>query len=94
MGCFHGNAIAECPDMRCQGGENADADATATRAAEVFREARGEQIDIVFDGPPGPIAGRFVEVEDADGKSIRVGEWIERPDGTWALRIEGVRVAR
>lgn len=44
-------------------------------------------IDIVFDGPPGPTAGRFVEVEDEFGASIGVGEWIERDDGFWALRI-------
>jgi hypothetical protein len=43
-------------------------------------------IDIVFDGPPGPEAGRFVEVE-RDGRSTCIGEWIERPDGCWALRI-------
>jgi hypothetical protein len=43
--------------------------------------------DIVFDGPPGPEAGRFVEVEDASGKSVRFGEWVRRPDGFWALRI-------
>lgn len=46
-----------------------------------------EFIDVVFDGPPGPIAGRFVEVEDPSGKSIGVGEWIHRPDGFWALRL-------
>ena len=44
-------------------------------------------IDIVFDGPPGPEGPRFVEVEDANGKSIRVGEWVQRVDGYWALRI-------
>ena len=44
-------------------------------------------IDIVFDGPPGPKAGRFVEVEDHTGHSINFGEWIKRPDGYWALRI-------
>ena len=37
-----------------------------------------DHIDIVFDGPPGPEPGRFVEVEDTNGNSIRVGEWIER----------------
>ena len=34
------------------------------------------QIDVVFDGPPGPAPGRFVEVEDETGRSInrrRVG---------------------
>lgn len=46
-----------------------------------------DYIDIVFDGPPGPEAGRFVEVENAQGASIRVGDWIERPDGYWVLRI-------
>ena len=44
-------------------------------------------INIIFDGPPGPEAGRFVEVETDDGKSINAGEWIEREDGLWALRI-------
>ena len=47
-------------------------------------------VDIVFDGPPGPESGRFVEVEDASGKSIRLGEWLQRPDGSWALRIPAV----
>jgi hypothetical protein len=46
-------------------------------------------IDIVFDGPPGPVAGRFVEVEDLSGASISVGEWLEREDGYWVLRIPG-----
>lgn len=44
-------------------------------------------IDVVFDGPPGPVAGRFVEVENVDGKSINAGEWIDRGNGLWALRI-------
>ncbi|PWU08157.1 MAG: hypothetical protein C5B51_08375 [Terriglobia bacterium] len=46
------------------------------------------QIDIVFDGPPGPTPGRFVEVEDEAGRSVDVGDWIERKDGYWALRIQ------
>lgn len=44
-------------------------------------------IDIVFDGPPGPEAGRFVEVENLDGESINVGNWVHRTDGYWALRL-------
>lgn len=28
-------------------------------------------VDIVFDGPPSHKSGRFVEVEDQDGKSIQ-----------------------
>lgn len=38
-------------------------------------------IKIVFDNPPSPGGARFVEVEDADGKSIDPGEWVKRPDG-------------
>lgn len=47
-------------------------------------------IDIVFDGPPGHQAPRFVEVEDAQGSSISVGHWVRRADGHWVLRISGV----
>lgn len=45
-------------------------------------------INIVFDGPPGPESGRFVEVEDDKGHGLSVGQWYERPDGLWALRID------
>lgn len=45
-------------------------------------------IDIVFDGPPSHESGRFVEAENPQGHSINAGEWIDRGDGTWALRIE------
>jgi len=43
-------------------------------------------VDIVFDGPPAHESGRFVEVEDSSGKSIKFGEWIKRDD-FWVLRI-------
>ncbi len=46
-----------------------------------------QPINIIFDGPPSPLSGRFVEVETDDGESINAGEWIEREDGLWALRI-------
>jgi len=45
-------------------------------------------VDIVFDGPPGPVTGRFVEVEDENRASIRMGEWVERDDGYWVLRLD------
>jgi hypothetical protein len=48
----------------------------------------GGTIDVVFDGPPGPDGPRFVEVETPDGKSARRGEWLQREDGYWVLRIE------
>jgi len=47
------------------------------------------EIDVLFDGPPGPVAGRFVEVEDAaTGRSIGIGDWIPPSlDGYWRLRF-------
>jgi hypothetical protein len=36
---------------------------------------------------PGPQSPRLIEVEDANGKSIRFGEWVERKDGRWVLPI-------
>ncbi len=47
-----------------------------------------ETIDIVFDGPPSHESGRFVEVEDRNRRSIRIGEWVERDDGYWVLRLD------
>lgn len=44
-------------------------------------------INIIFDGPPGPVSGSFIEVENDDGQSISIGEWVERQNGYWALRI-------
>lgn len=60
--------------------------------AESFEAGRKTvgAFDIVFDGPPGPDGGRFIECERvSDGTSLSVGEWIERADGTWALRVAG-----
>jgi hypothetical protein len=50
-------------------------------------EPTGDYIDVLFDGPPSHESGRFVEVEDAERRSVNVGEWIERGDGLWALRL-------
>lgn len=46
-----------------------------------------DYVDIVFDGPPHSPAPRFVEVEDSKGRSIKFGEWVERDDGYWCLRV-------
>ncbi|WP_312903765.1 hypothetical protein [Stutzerimonas nitrititolerans] len=51
----------------------------------VKRQADPQELRIVFDGPPGPEAGRFVEVENADGFSVNAGEWKQRADGLWEL---------
>ena len=46
-----------------------------------------EYLDIVFDGPPSHESGRFVEIEDDKGASVNFGEWIQRKDGYWVLRL-------
>jgi hypothetical protein len=59
-------------------------------ALEPYRPGRpgpGTYLDVVLDGPPGAESGRFSEVEDPTGASVNAGEWIDRGDGTWALRI-------
>jgi len=45
---------------------------------------------IRFDGPPGPEAGRFIEVE-RDGRSIKYGEWVK--DGNDWLLVASERAA-
>lgn len=62
-----------------------------TQTIEAMAMMRGPDarfIDVVFDGPPSHESGRFVEVEDEQGRSISIGTWIDRGDGLWALRIE------
>jgi len=70
--------------------ETADEIAARIRSlSAVSAIAQGRDvIDIVFDGPPGHEAGRFVEVEAPPGRSVRHGEWIRRENGYWALRID------
>lgn len=59
----------------------------AIAEAEIEQLKAGHLVDIVFDGPPGPTAGRFVEAENDKRASIRIGDWILRDDGYWVLRI-------
>jgi hypothetical protein len=69
----------------------AERDEARAQLAEL--RAKAEPVDIVFTDRPGP--GNeclFVEVE-RDGRGIRYGEWIDRPDGMAALRIPGVPAA-
>lgn len=47
-----------------------------------------EYVDVVFDGPPSHVSGRFVEVEDEAQVSVRCGQWLQRTDGYWVLRIQ------
>ena len=50
------------------------------------------EVNILFDGPPGPVAGRFVETEDGLGRGISFGEWVkpapDDPSGYWRLRFD------
>jgi hypothetical protein len=50
-------------------------------------------MDIVFDGPPDHVAPRFVEVE-VGGAGVGVGEWIQRPDGYWVLRLSAEQLEK
>lgn len=47
-----------------------------------------EGFQIRFDGPPGPVPGRFVECETLGGKGLRVGRW-EQDGSDWLLVVEG-----
>lgn len=44
-----------------------------------------QRLRVIFDGPPGPVAGRFVEVEREDGRSVDAGAWEDMGNGIWAL---------
>ncbi len=44
-------------------------------------------IDIVFNGPPRNDHGKFIDVQDAEGNSIGTGSYVNRGDGTYALRV-------
>jgi hypothetical protein len=44
---------------------------------------------IRFDGPPGHESGRFVECEDASGKSVNAGEW-SQDDDLWTLTVHAI----
>jgi len=70
-------------------------DGTVLRECPLCAAARKEvpptrEIHVVFDGPPEATSSRFVEVETADGRGVAVGRWLHRPDGLWALVLEGV----
>jgi hypothetical protein len=66
-------------------------DAKNLRIDRMLAETSQSYLDIVFDGPPGPESGRFIEVEDPQGRSTGFGEWMQRPDGYWVLRFDDVR---
>lgn len=77
----------ECPRCDATGHE------IIYERTEPFESKPKAEIAIVFDGPPAPESGRFVEVEDANGKSISVGRWEHSADGYWRLWINDPRKA-
>lgn len=58
------------------------------------RPPKGDFLDIVFRGEPGPGCACFIEAEDGEGHSIDAGEWIEQEDGIWILRLTGESIRR
>lgn len=60
---------------------------TLRNIGETYPDVEKGYVDILFDGPPAHESGRFVEVEDEEGKGLSFGEWIQRDDGYWVLRI-------
>jgi len=56
-------------------------------ATAEYEASLPKHVDVVFDGPPSNESGRFVEVENDKGESIKFGEWIKRDDGYWVIRF-------
>ena len=64
-----------------------DAELVEARADKFAQPLAGvHEYRIVFDGPPGPVAGRFIDVEDEHGMSFKAGEWEQRGE-YWHLVI-------
>ena len=61
-----------------------------TKPATEKPDGAVDTLDIVFSEAPGPESD-FVEVENSSGESVRIGEWVKRPDGYWVLRIPDFR---
>lgn len=63
---------------------------TPTRLTELraIESRMTKYIDFLCDGPPSHESGRFVELENANGHSIGIGEWVDREHGFCALRVQ------
>lgn len=84
-GCSH--LMWQCDGCSCEGGWGAARERLQELADAHVCPPPPTYIDIVFDGPPAHEGGRFVEVENERGESVKLGEWVERSDGFTALRI-------
>ena len=66
---------------------------TTNAAPDAGLSEKSRDLHIVFDGPPGPQSGRFVECETSDGKGVSVGKWEER-ENYWHLIIPNALSSR
>lgn len=46
------------------------------------------RIYLIFESAPGPEGAVFIEAEDAAGRSVAAGEWVELQDGRAALVLK------
>lgn len=62
---------------------------TAPENLQTFQvdESPSRVLNFVFDGPPDQDAPGFIEVETGEGRSVKVGDWSQRPDGNWQLQV-------
>ena len=81
------------PDFALDGGSQPCyyAETVQRIVAALSAQTAPQGLRIVLDGPPGPEAGRFVEVENAAGRSVNAGEWRERADGLWELVLHAAQ---
>ncbi len=57
----------------------------ANREKLADAETRIVPVHVIFDGPPSHQFPRFVEVETPTGRGVRLGQWVNKGDGYWAL---------
>lgn len=88
-----GSAELPEPDFTLDGGSQPCyyAETMQRIVAALSAQTAPQGLRIVLDGPPGPEAGRFVEVENAAGRSVNAGEWRERADGLWELVLHAAQ---
>lgn len=54
---------------------------------DVLFRRRQRTLHLVFDRMPDHDGARFIEAEDASGRSVRAGVWMARTDGLAELVI-------
>jgi len=79
-----------CPGNRIEAIAEHEGQVILITDAQAWLNKPKRRVRIRFDGPPGPVCGRFIESEDADtGASISLGDWSEDPlTGNWFLTWE------